>query len=154
MDNAQVCKVICSWDNLLTRKQKKYIHYRSMRNFCYHLSRLPKNKVKQAVISLLTEYAKEVADNDFNFDADSGYDLAIKYLSKLSDYYHDNLDFKSKIKLSDVLIWGFLADSLFFLIGLLGKVGYIPVITLTLLLYYLLLLIFKESKGKVYGLFY
>jgi hypothetical protein len=143
MDIGEIKRTLESWDGVLSQKQKKYIHYRSMRNFAFHYDELPGERNKEKVAALLAAYIDEVE-----------YDLARSYLSKISDYYYDFLRFKPLLKMKFVIFFGGISDVILYFIGFLSKIWYIPIITLVLLAYYLFIVIFKEPEKRVYGLFY
>ena len=154
MEIEQIKEIILSWDSMLSQRMKKYIHYRSMRNFVFHYDEIDNEKVKNRISNLLTEYIAEVNQNDFDFEAESGYFLAKKYLSPLSDYYKEYLGFTGVMKIKNVFLWGILADSLLYLARYFYNFRYLPYVTISLFLYYLFVSFFKEPKGKVYGMFY
>ena len=154
MDINEITETIGSWDNHLSPIQKKYIHYNSFRNFILYFPEIPGTDAKEDIVRLLEKYITDVKENDFYFDANTGLDLANKYMTGISNYYSLYLNFKSKIKITDVLIWGFMGDSILYLTGFSKKIAYVPIIMLALLSYYILVYCFKERKNKVYGLFY
>ena len=143
-----------AWDTMLSQRMKKYIHYRSMRNFVSHYDDIQSQIARETISILLSEYVKEVQENDYDFDVDSSYHLARKYLSKLSEYYREYSNFIGVLKIKSVLLWGLLGDSLLYLSGLLSHLWYIPIVTVGFFFYYLFVAIFKEPKGRVYGLYY
>ncbi|HUZ60724.1 MAG TPA: hypothetical protein VMU83_18280 [Hanamia sp.] len=140
------------WKYNLSTDEKKYIHYNSMKIFLYHYNNINDRK-KKIVLSLFENYILEVEDANFSFSKDESLGLANKYINKLADIY-TGLGFKLNIKLSFVFWWGILADILLLIIGILPKIRYIPIITISLLLYYLYLQIFKKPSKLVYGIFY
>src|SRR5882762_8653321 len=99
MEIEQIKEAIISWDSMLSQRMKKYIHYRSMRNFVFHYDEIQNKKTQDKICFLLSEYIEEVMANDYDFEAGSSYDLARKYLSKLSDYYREYSNFIGVIKI-------------------------------------------------------
>jgi len=154
MEIEQIKETIMAWDTMLSQRMKKYIHYRSMRNFVLHYDEIQSQNVQDKISLLLSDYIKEVEGSDYDFDAESSYYLARKYLSKLSEYYKEYSNFIGVLKIKTVFLWGILGDSLLYLSGLLSNLWYIPVVTVGLFLYYLFIAIFKEPQGRVYGLYY
>ncbi len=99
-------------------------------------------------------YAEEVIANNYNFDRKSAYDLADKYLSKLSPYYRDMLNFSARLQFKYVLLGGIPADGLLYITGMSTPRWHFPAITIALFLYFLFIIFMKEPKGYVYGIFY
>ena len=130
----QVIHTIISWDTLLSKGMKKYIHYYSMRNFAIHYPEIPDQEALKHISDLLTLYVEEVIANNYNFNSKSGYYLGEKYLNKLSPYYRSMLNFNSRLQFKYVLLLGIPADGLLYITGI-----------STFL---------KEPKGYVYGFFY
>jgi hypothetical protein len=154
MSIEQIKETILSWETMLSKRMKKYIHYRSMRNFILHFDDIKNSKVQEKILALLSEYIEEVKTNHYDFEAESSYHLARKYLSDLSDYFREYSNFMQVIKVQNVFLYGILGDGLLYLVGFLSKIWYIPIVTVFLLLYYLFISIFKEPQRRVYGLFY
>jgi hypothetical protein len=154
MEIIQIRNRIDSWDEILTKKQKKYIHFRSMRNFAFYYDAIPNERTRGKILIVLSEYVQEVEDSGFDFNADNSYVLASKYLGKVSDYYKGHLGFFAHIGIGSVIIWGGIADSLLYIVGINSKLGYLPVSTILLTFYYLFVAIFKAPKKKVWGIFY
>ncbi len=150
----QVIQAILSWNTLLSKKIKKNIHYYSMRNFVIHYPEIPNQNARKHISDLLTLYAEEVIANNYNFDRKSAYNLADKYLSKLSPYYMDMLNFSARLQFKYVLLAGIPADALLYITGISTQHWHFPAITIALFLYYLFITFLKEPKGYVYGIFY
>jgi len=136
----------------LTHNQKKYINYRSFENFIFHFEKLNDSR-KIKVKGLLNEYFEAIDQMNFNFDGKTGLELAIKYLYPLEEIYASDLGFKEDMSIRRVIVFGVLADSILFIIGMLKFVYYIPIVTLILFGRRLFLIKAKREK-KVYGIFY
>ena len=67
MEIEEIKKRFESWDEWLTSKQKKYIHFRSMRNFVVHYNSLPEGRIKSDVALLLNDYIEESMENQCAF---------------------------------------------------------------------------------------
>jgi hypothetical protein len=154
MSYDEIRNTIVAWQQMLPSKTRKYIHYRSMRNFVWHFNEIRSERDRDKVLNLLAEYVQSVQDNDYIFDRHSSPELATRYLYPLVDYYRVNSRFMEIMKLQFVLIIGVLVDSILYFTNILSALHYIPVTTVFLLLYYAYLLIFKIPEGRVYGLFY
>lgn len=145
---------IMSWEDFLTTKQKKNIHFFSMRNFVFHYDHLPDERIKEKVIFLLSEYVNEMEDSSFDYKGIDSYELTNRYMNKISEIYTTHLGFKSFLKFRFVLIFGILGDGLLY-IFLRNEINfYFPIIFLLLLTYYLYTKFFFERKKKVFGIFY
>jgi hypothetical protein len=146
--------IILSWNGVLTERKKKYIHYGSIRNFVLHIDEIRDEKTRQIIIDTLTDYVAEVKSNDYDFNGSSSTVLARKYLFPICHYYREDSKFMRFIKIDNVLLYGMLSDSLLYLTGILPKIYYIPIITITLLLYYFFVGLVKVPENRVYGMFY
>jgi hypothetical protein len=154
MEVEQIKETIISWESMLSKRMKKYIHYRSMRNFILHFNDVTNSKAQEKILTLLSEYVEEVKANDYDFEAESSYHLARKYLGNLSDYFREYSNFMRVLRIQNVFLWGILGDSLLYLAGFLSKIWYMPVVTIFLFSYYLFISIFKAPQRRVYGIFY
>lgn len=154
MEIEQIKETIISWDTMLSQQMKKYIHYRSMRNFVSHYDEVKNVRAKEKICSLLSSYIEEVKANDYSFEGYSSGDLAKKYLFELAEYYREYSNFMRGIRIQMVFLFGIMGDSLLYFTGVLADIWHIPIVTVGLLMYYLFITIFKEPKGRVYGMFY
>jgi hypothetical protein len=154
MNIVEIKQKILSWDARLSPRMKKYLHYRSFRNFINSFDSFDNSNVKDKVQVLLSGYVEDVEANDFFFERNESWELAIKYLSTLSGYYRENLKFMSMLSLSTSLLYGIMIDSLLLISGLLKKIHYLPIVTSLFALYFCYVYFFKARKGLVYGIFY
>jgi len=154
MNIQEINETFEKWDKTLSEQQKKYISYKTMRNFAFHFDKIPIGNTYDKFLLLFSEYIDQVSNKDFEFDADSGNDIASMYLYKMADYYKDFLAFKPIIMFSNVIIWGIMGDFLLYLSNLARHLYHIPIVTLSLFLYYMYIMVFKKKSKKVYGLFY
>ena len=154
MEIDEVKEVILSFDTLLSERMKKYIHYRSMRNFCLHFDEIESNVTQEKIRMLLSEYIEEVKANDYDYDGEASLQLARKYLFKISDYYREYSSFVVLMRVKVIILFGLFGDTLLYFTNIPSRILYIPVVTICLLLYFLFIYIFKASKGRVYGIFY
>jgi len=145
---------LLSFDEMLSETMKKYIHYRSMRNFVLHFDEIRTEKARDRVTSLLGEYIREVREHDYDFSGDESLQLARKYLSPLTDYFKEDAKFMTILKLKFVLVAGIVADGALYLTGLSAAIWHVPVVTIGLLLYYLFILLIKKPEGRVCGIYY
>jgi len=155
MDIYEIKETVISWDGLLSERMKKYIHYRSIRNFVLHFDEIKSEKARERICSLLTDYIEEVREKDYDLSG-KGESLALarKYLSTIGEYYREYSNFMSVLEIKFVLIGGILGDAILFFTGLSSEIFHLPIVTIVLLLYYFFIMIFKEPKGRVYGIFY
>src|SRR5882762_8246690 len=137
---------ILFWDTLISDRMKKYIHYKSMRNFILHFDEIRGDIVKVRIVALLSDYIEEVELNYYSFEPDTSAELAKKYVFQIGEYYRAQSNFIRGIRIQMVFLFGIMGDGLLILAGLLSKVHNIPIVTLGLLLYYLFVAIFKASK--------
>jgi len=150
----EIKEIIFAWDVLLNAKEKKYIHYRSMRNFVLHFSDISNQILQNKILVVLNEYVDEIRGATFVIESDSSYFFAKKYLRPLSEYYHDNAQFVRIFQINAVITYGLMLDILLYLSRLFSKIEPIPLVTLGFFFYYLFVKIFKERKGRVYGYYY
>jgi hypothetical protein len=154
MENDKIEETILSWDTMLSERMKRYLHYKSMKNFVLHFEEIKNGRDRERVLRMLSDYIEEVKENDYSFEGYSSGTLAKKYLFNLAEYYRDTSHFMRNIRIQMVFLYGLLGDSLLYLGGLLRNMWYIPIVTVCLLLYYFFITLFKVPKGRVYGLFY
>ena len=150
----QIKGIVDSWETSLLASEKKYIHYRSMTNFIFHYNNLPDSRIKEKVAAILSGYIDEVQNNQFDYKGKKSFDLASKYMDKLSEIYKPCLGFKSIIDFRFIIIFSILGDGLLYLV-LKNKIQfYFPVISLCLITYYLHAKFFFEKKKMLYGIYY
>jgi len=73
MEPDKIKETFDSWENILLPIQKKYIHFRSMRNLALYYDQLPETEVKQKVAALLGNYIDEVQENLFDYKGKRSY---------------------------------------------------------------------------------
>jgi hypothetical protein len=65
-----------------------------------------KEALQQNQQLLFSGYVEEVEAKECFFEREESWNLAVKYLSKISDYYHENLKFVPMMTLSSLhIIW-------------------------------------------------
>jgi hypothetical protein len=146
--------IVLEWDSSLSPRMKKYIHYRTMRNFILHFDEIKSEREREKILTILEEYVEAVKANDYSFERVESAELASCVMFPIRDYYKTDCSFMSVIKLQEVFIYGIMADSVLFFTGLLAKLHYVPIATCVLLAYHIFLRIFKIPQGRVYGMFY
>ena len=154
MEMTEIKEIILSWDEMLSKRMKKYIHYRSMKNFVLHYDEIKSDVAKEKICFLLSDYIDEVRASDYSYEGESSFQLARNYLSKISEYYREYSNFTGLLKVKVILLFGIMGDSLLYLTRIPSILRHIPIVTIGLFLYYLFIIIFKEPKGRVYGIFY
>jgi hypothetical protein len=154
MDITNIREQFSFWNNNLTKKEKRYIHFNSMKNFAYHYDSLPNERIKSIVIEVINHYSNEVQNNNFQYTSAESYSLATNYMDKISFYYKDYLKFKTILPINLVIGIGSLGDILLLVSGFLKQVYYLPIITLILFSHYLVIKIFIAKSRRVYGIFY
>ena len=143
-----------NWEVILSKDQKKNIHFYSFRNFVFHYNNLS-DRAKQNVLQLLNEYVHVVKEENFYFRKTESYDLASKFLNKVADFY-SGMNFRLNLRFSFIIYWGIIIDTILYFLDFLPKINVIPIPILSCLMlsYYLYIMIFKKPKKLVYGLFY
>ena len=141
-------------DGKTSERMRRYVHYKSMRNFLNHFDEIESASAKQKIILFMDGYFNEIEAGGYIFDSYESADLAKKYILNISGYYKTDSNFMRNLRFSSVVIYGFMADSLLFLSGFLSHFHHIPVATTIFLSYYLFIVLFKVRPGRVYGLFY
>ncbi|HEV2483298.1 MAG TPA: hypothetical protein VGS79_26715 [Puia sp.] len=155
MDFTEIKETILSFDDLTSERMKKYIHYRSIRNFVCHFDDIKSEMARARVCKMLSDYIEEVRAKDFDFAGkEESLQLARKYLSPLADYYKEDANFMVVIKIKFVFIIGIIGDGILYFSGLSSAILHIPIVTIAFLLYYLFILVFKVQKGRVWAIFY
>lgn len=154
MEIAEITETILSLETMISERMRKNIHYRSMRNFVLHFEEISSEKAREKVHRLLEGYIEEVRAHDYDFERDSSYQLARKYLSPLSGYYKESSNFMGFIGIKLALFIGILGDVILRITHLSSAIWHLPIVTICFLLYYLFIVIFKEPKGRVYGFHY
>ena len=150
----QITEAFTSWQGHLVKKQRRYIHFRSMNNFAFHFHSLPNDILKDKVLTILNDYVAEVEANNFEFSSRESYGLATKYLNKLSEIYSEYLKFKSLLGLRFVILISLLGDGLLYLLLKSYITFYFPIVSLSLVTHYLYTKLFFEKKKLVFGIFY
>jgi hypothetical protein len=81
MESRDIKETILSWDTMLSKRMKKYIHYRSMRNFLLCIDEIKNSRDKEKIREILSNYIYDVKSKDYIFDALESTNLAKKSLS-------------------------------------------------------------------------
>jgi hypothetical protein len=147
-------KAILSLECMLSETMKKYIHYRSMRNFVLHYDEIESPPARENVNVLLSEYIEEIKASNYDFKGEASYQLARKYLFNLSGYYKEYSNFMVVMRIQVMLLYGIFGDSLLYFTKIPSRIWHIPIVTVCFFLNYLYVIIFKAPKGRVYGIFY
>jgi hypothetical protein len=154
MEIDQVQENILNLESMISERMKKYIHYKSMRNFINHFDEINDKTTQRRILALMYEYFEEIKGSDYDFDVYTSTELAKKYLFDIAEVYKQDSNFMRIIKIQHVFLYGILIDSLLYLSGVLSLFRHIPIVTTVFLFYYLFVAIFKERQGRVYGMFY
>lgn len=155
MEFNEVKETILSLDDLLPARVKKYMHYRSVKNFVLHFDEIRSESAKGRICALLSDYVEEVRAHEYDFSKrQDTVELAKKYLDPIAGYYKADSNFMKLYALKFVLATGIAGDGFLYMTDLSARIGHWPVVTTGLLLYYLFIVLFKEPKGRVYGFFY
>jgi hypothetical protein len=154
MDWIEIKERFESWDRILIQKQKRYIHFYSMRNFVFHFNSLPNEAVKEKVATIIEEYVQEVEYNNCDYGGIDSFELTRKYMNKISSYYTMYLGFKSILVFRFVAIFGILGDTILYLFLNNSLKFFFPAISLCLLAHYTYVKFFFEKKKKVFGIYY
>lgn len=155
MEIDEIKDTILSFKDLLSVRMRNQIHYRSMRNFVLHFDEIKAVKTREMIAKLLSSYIEEIRAKDYDFsDREESFQLARKYMPTLSSYFRDESNFMPMPSLKLILIAGLIIDGILYLTGLSAAYFHIPIATIVFICYYLFLLVFKEPKGRVYGIFY
>jgi len=150
----EIKEFILSLDSRISERMKKYIHYRSMRNFVLHFDEIKSDVVRNQISVLLSNYVEEIQANDYDFEGEASLQLAKDYLFKIADYYKEYSHFMVLMRVKVVLLFGIMGDTLLYFTNIPSRIMHIPIVTICLLVYFLFVKIFKASKGRAYGIFY
>lgn len=103
------------------------------------------------VLKLLTEYFQIMKATDYSINKEGSNQIGIDYIMKIGYYYSGQAGFKMKMKLDFAIFRGILADLLLLISGLLKQVYYIPIVTLLLLIYWSILKLYYEKRGRIFN---
>jgi hypothetical protein len=151
---ADAKETILSLDAMLSEKMKKYIHYRSMRNFVLHFDEIKNPAAKENISRIFSEYIEDLRVNNYDFEGEASYTLARNYIFVISKYYKEYSNFMAYLRVSVILLFGFTGDSLLYLTNIPDRILHIPIVTICFFIYYLFVRIVKEPRGRVFGIFY
>ncbi|MBS1947442.1 MAG: hypothetical protein JST47_06710 [Bacteroidetes bacterium] len=154
MEFEEIKEIILSLEDMTSKRMRTYIHYKSMQNFVEHFHEIKNERAQRKIIDLISEYIEEIKAGNYDFDVHESANLAKRYVFSIAQYYKEDSSFMEMIKLQHVFLYGLLIDSLLYLGGVLSKFWYVPIATSGFLFYYLFVVIIKERKGRVYGMFY
>jgi hypothetical protein len=150
----EIIKKIETWDSYLTVRQKRYIHFKSLRNFAFHFDNLPNERTKEIALDYLNQYIEEVQINNATLTSSESYHLATNIMNKIADIYSTHLNFKSILELRFVILFSLIGDTILYFL-LKGKLPFfIPLISIILLTYYFSRKLTLEKKRLLFGLFY
>lgn len=150
----EIENILTSWGDSFTNKQKRYIHFYSLRNFVFHFKNLPHGKLQETVLRQLNEYVREIEEHNLFLTSRESYALATRHMNQLSDIYSSHLNFKSIMEFKFVILFSIIGDGILYLLLKNMIVFYFPVVSVSLLTYYFSRKISLEKKKKLFGLFY
>lgn len=150
----EIRKILENWDECLTVRQKRYIHFKSLRNFAFHFDNLPNEGTKEIALDYLNEYIEEVQANDATLTSSESYLLANNIMNKIADIYSTHLNFKSTLELRFVILFSVVGDTILYFLLKDRLSFFVPLISITLLTYYLWRKLRLEKKRLLFGLFY
>ena len=75
----EIENIIANWGDSFTNKQKRYIHFDSLRNFVFHFRNLPDGKLQEGVLSQLNEYVREIEKHNLFLTNRESYALATRH---------------------------------------------------------------------------
>jgi len=153
---SEIEDAVRSFDTIHPEKMKRYIHYRSFRNFVTHFDEIRDVQTQSFVLELLSDYVADVRkkkDQDFSAPQDWKH-LAKAYLNPLSRIYGKKYGYSVAIPFLWVLIIGIIGDGILYVIQSLLAVQHVLFFTFGMLLYYCYTRFIKEPTGRVWGLKY
>jgi hypothetical protein len=154
MEIGETRDAILGLEPILSERMKSNIHYYSIKNFVMHFDEIKSEIAKRNICLLLSQYLDEIKSNEYDFYGIERLQLARKYLSQLSGYYREYSGFVGLIKIKLILLIGIVGDGLLYFANISKHIGYVPIVTIAMLLYYFFIVVFKKPKGRVYGIFY
>jgi len=150
----EISKTLEHWNDYLTVRQKRYIHFKSLRNFAFHFDNLPNERTKEIALDYLNEYIEEVQANEATLTSSESYHLATNIMNKIADIYSTHLNFKSILEVRYVILFSVVGDTILYFL-LKGRLPFfVPLITISLLTYYFYIKWRLEKKRLLFGLFY
>lgn len=154
MEIEEIKKAVLLIEDKTSLKMRRAIHYNSIRNFTIHFAEITGVESRNEILKLLNGYLEEIETQNYDVDSYLSRDLARKYVFPIGEYFKSESNFVITFHLRHVIVYGIMIDSLLMMSGLLKKIYYIPVVTLGFLFYEFFVIIFKEPKNRVYGIYY
>src|ERR1700744_4904413 len=154
LEYSEIREAIGSFDTIRPEKLKRFIHYRSFRNFVAHFDESRDDRTKSFVLGLLSDYIGEVRnkkDHDFTAPHDWKH-LAKAYLNPLARIYGKKYGYSIIIPLLWTLIIGLIGDGILYILQSILSVQHVLFFTFGMLLYYCYVRFIKAPMGRVWGL--
>src|SRR5579872_4290858 len=118
IEYSEIKDALQSFDANTPDKLKRYIHYRSFKNFVTHFDEVREDKTKSYVLGLLSDYVDDVRNReDHDFSAPTDWKrLAKAYLNPLSRIYTKGHGFVTSISLLWAVIIGVIGDAILYVL--------------------------------------
>src|SRR5450432_3723784 len=114
---------------MLSNRMKKYIHYRSMRNFVIHFDEIKNSIAQETIENLFSEFIEEIQEKDYEFEGSSSFELARKYVFNISPYYREYSNFMVLMTIQVSILFGLIGDTLLYFTKIPSRIWHIPVVT-------------------------
>ena len=135
----------------LDKKQLRNINFYSISNFVNAYDKLKGSKEKETVYNLLNSYFDEMKGDLNSFSKDQSKELFFSYIVKIGQYYNYQLGFKGYMSINGAIFGGIVMDLILAIFGILGKLYFIPVSTILLILYTTAINHYFGRINKLYG---
>lgn len=137
----------------LNKRERKYIHFNSLKNFLIHYDRLPDHiKVKSAEI--LLDYYRLLIDKNWVLNLAEAKQIYLSHVIKIGSDYNHYLQFQVLMSLRSAVLGGLLIDVFLLVVGILKNIWFVPITTLILTGYNRYLMLKYEKINKLYGPLY
>ena len=103
--------------NYYPKNKRKYIHWKSLRNFIYHLDTFPNERQKNKIQNTLLEYLQLINERSVIEDSKDSLKYFKEYLQPIGQLYEDNLKFHIIAKTSTIVFWSSLALIVFYFLN-------------------------------------
>lgn len=133
----------------LNKNNRRYFHPNTVNNLIFHFNEINIEADKEWILKNLREYFSECEHLCNNLSRSSGHELYMKYLYKITDYYHNNLKFVQSDRALFVLFYLGLFIALYFIFGFL-----ISIIAIAIFIFRFVVLFKKYKQKRVFSLYY
>ena len=134
----------------LLPKERKYIHYRSFKNFIVHLESIREDSEKLCASKLLTDYMNDIEHQQYEIDLADGKRFFLYYIRPIAAFYK-GIGFVEILHLRYHLMLSIPFD---IVVGLIFFKFPYPILSLLILIKVMIERMKHRDKSKYYCMFY